>query len=119
MPILARADEGTVQKIADASGGDVSRVLDELARRDLIRPIVTQGHIEDVLPDKMLFDAQTTSGGSGGPLFDQEGKVIGGILRRVTRFCRAELWNSDSFFAIAAEQLPTVNTMLSRSRKTR
>ena len=75
--ILARADEGTVQKIADASGGDVSRVLDELARRDLIRPIVTQGHIEDVLPDKMLFDAQTTSGGSGGPLFDQEGKVIG------------------------------------------
>jgi DNA-binding response OmpR family regulator/S1-C subfamily serine protease len=75
--ILARADEASVQKIADASGGDVSRVLDELARRNLIRPLVTQGHIEDVLPDKILFDAQTTSGGSGGPLFDQEGKVIG------------------------------------------
>jgi S1-C subfamily serine protease len=75
--ILARADEASVQKIADASGGDVSRVLDELARRNLIRPIVTQGHIEDVLPDKILFDAQTTLGGSGGPLFDQEGKVIG------------------------------------------
>lgn len=73
--ILARADEASVQKIADASGGDVSRVLDELARRNLIRPIATQGHIEDVLPDKILFDAQTTSGGSGGPLFDQEGKV--------------------------------------------
>jgi S1-C subfamily serine protease/CheY-like chemotaxis protein len=75
--ILARADEDSLQEIADASGGDVSRVLDELARRNLIRPIVTQGHIEDVLPDKILFDAQTASGGSGGPLFDQQGKVIG------------------------------------------
>jgi DNA-binding response OmpR family regulator/S1-C subfamily serine protease len=75
--ILARADEASVHEIVDASGGDVSRMLDELARRNLIRPIVTQGHIEDVLPDKILFDAQTTSGGSGGPLFNQEGKVIG------------------------------------------
>jgi S1-C subfamily serine protease len=75
--ILARADEASLQEIADTSGGDVSRVLDELARRNLIRPLVTQGHLEDVLPDKILFDAQTTSGGSGGPLFDQEGKVIG------------------------------------------
>jgi S1-C subfamily serine protease len=24
-----------------------------------------------------VFDAQTTSGGSGGPLFNQQGKVIG------------------------------------------
>jgi len=75
--ILARADEATVKKIADSSNGDVSKILDELAKRDLIRPIVTQGHIGDVLPDKILFDAQTTSGGSGGPLFNDQGKVIG------------------------------------------
>jgi DNA-binding response OmpR family regulator len=75
--ILARADESTVQKIADASGNDVSKMLGELARRNLIRPVVTQGHIGDSLPDKILFDAQTTSGGSGGPLFNERGKVIG------------------------------------------
>ncbi len=75
--ILARADEDTVQKIADNSDGDVSQILDELAKRNLIRPIITQGHIGDILPDKILFDAQTTSGGSGGPLFNQHGKVIG------------------------------------------
>lgn len=75
--ILARADEATVQKIAASSGGDVSEILDELARRSLIRPLITQGHIGDILPDKIVFDAQTTSGGSGGPLFNQQGKVIG------------------------------------------
>jgi len=75
--ILARTDEDTAQNILAQSGGDVSQVLDELARRNLIRPIITQGHIGDVLPDKIVFDAQTTSGGSGGPLFNQQGKVIG------------------------------------------
>ena len=75
--ILARTDEATAQQILSQSGGDVSRILAELARRDLIHPIITQGHIGDILPDKIVFDAQTTSGGSGGPLFNRQGKVIG------------------------------------------
>jgi DNA-binding response OmpR family regulator/S1-C subfamily serine protease len=75
--ILARTDENTAHRILTQSGGDVAQVLDELARRGLIHPIITQGHIGDVLPDKIVFDAQTTSGGSGGPLFNQQGKVIG------------------------------------------
>jgi len=75
--ILARTDDDTAQKILTRSGGDVQQMLDELARRDLIHPLITQGHIGDVLPSKIVFDAQTTSGGSGGPLFNQQGKVIG------------------------------------------
>ena len=75
--ILARTDEKTAQQILTQSGGDVSQVLDALAQRNLIRPLITQGHIGDILPDKIVFDAQTTSGGSGGPLFNQQGKVIG------------------------------------------
>jgi serine protease Do len=59
------------------SGNDVAAMLKELAKRNLIRPLITQGHIGDILPDKIVFDAQTTSGGSGGPLFNREGKVVG------------------------------------------
>jgi serine protease Do len=60
--------------------------MEELARRNLIRPIVTQGHIGDVLLDKIVYDAQTTSGGSSGPLFDNEGNVIGINFAMVREF---------------------------------
>jgi DNA-binding response OmpR family regulator/S1-C subfamily serine protease len=75
--ILARAGDETVEQIVKTSGGEPKLVLAELARRKLIRPLVTQGHVGDVLPDKIVYDAQTTSGGSGGPLLVRDGEVIG------------------------------------------
>ena len=84
--ILARAGTETLQSIATASKGDPKQMIEELARRHLIRPITTQGHIGDVLPDKIVYDAQTTSGGSGGPLFNDEGKVIGINFAMVREF---------------------------------
>ncbi len=75
--ILARTGAATLQAIAASSKGDPKQVMEELARHHLIKPIVTQGHIGDVLPDKIVYDAQTTSGGSGGPLFNDQGEVIG------------------------------------------
>ena len=75
--ILARAGAETIESVATASNGDSRQLVEELARRHLIRPTATQGHIGDVLRDKIVYDAQTTSGGSGGPLFGNDGKVIG------------------------------------------
>jgi serine protease Do len=75
--VLARADEATVKEISSSSHQELTNVLAELARRSLIRPVITQGHLADVQPDKVIYDAQTTSGGSGGPLFNRKGKVIG------------------------------------------
>src|SRR5262249_7079045 len=43
--ILARAGEETVKSIATASKGDPKQAMEELARRHLIRPVATQGHI--------------------------------------------------------------------------
>jgi DNA-binding response OmpR family regulator len=84
--ILARAGAEALQSIATVSKGDPKQVIEELARRQLIRPTTTQGHIGDVLPDKIVYDAQTTSGGSGGPLFNNEGKVIGVNFAMVREF---------------------------------
>jgi serine protease Do len=86
MQFLPRAGAETLQSIAATSKGDPKQVMEELARRNLIRPVTTQGHIGDVLPDKIVYDAQTTSGGSGGPLFNHEGKVIGINFAMVREF---------------------------------
>ena len=75
--ILARIDEPTLKRIAQAAGNNPEGLVQELARRKLIRPLVTQGHLGVVGPDRLVYDAQTTSGGSGGPVFNDNGKVIG------------------------------------------
>jgi DNA-binding response OmpR family regulator/S1-C subfamily serine protease len=75
--ILARTSQDVVEDIVRMSHGDPREVMEKLARRNLIRPLVTQGHIGDVLTDRIVYDAQTTSGGSGGPLINREGRVIG------------------------------------------
>jgi S1-C subfamily serine protease/DNA-binding NarL/FixJ family response regulator len=74
--ILARTSEDAVRSIAANTNGDVKSLVTELAHRNLIHPVNTQGHIGDVLTDKIIYDAQTGSGGSGGPLFNADGKVI-------------------------------------------
>lgn len=49
----------------------------ELAALSLIRPSSTCGHLGDVVGDKLIYDAPTAHGGSGGPVFNARGEVIG------------------------------------------
>jgi S1-C subfamily serine protease/DNA-binding NarL/FixJ family response regulator len=74
--ILARADSDVSRKVV-LNAHDVNEIVSQLAAQHLIRPTITQGHIGDILKDKIVYDAATTVGGSGGPLFNHKGKVIG------------------------------------------
>jgi serine protease Do len=53
---------------------DIAR---DLAEHYLIRPSATYGHLGDVVEDKLIYDAPTAQGGSGGPVFNSRGEVIG------------------------------------------
>ncbi|MEE9200624.1 MAG: trypsin-like peptidase domain-containing protein [Candidatus Brocadiales bacterium] len=74
--ILARMEKSIMDELVYTMGLDFLELADELSARRLIRPLATQGHIAGVLKDRVMFDAQTTIGGSGGPIIDRNGKVI-------------------------------------------
>lgn len=74
--LLAKAEPGTLTTIFRTGSLEVGRVAAELAQRNLIRPTTTIGHVSDILPHQIVFDAQTAAGGSGGPIFDTQEQVI-------------------------------------------
>jgi S1-C subfamily serine protease len=60
-----------------ASHPDNAETAGELAALSLIRPSATFGHIGDVTGDKLIYDAPTARGGSGGPVLNLRGEVVG------------------------------------------
>jgi S1-C subfamily serine protease len=79
--LLARTEEEFMAKGTEL---EPFEILNALAVRGFVRPLPTQGHVSDVLEDKILFDAATAVGGSGGPLLNMEGRVVAinyGILK--------------------------------------
>ena len=57
--------------------GSVEASLGYLAQTKHIQPLTTQGNITDLQARKVVYDARTGEGGSGGPLFGPSGRVIG------------------------------------------
>jgi len=74
--ILAKTDSAVVRQILETHGTGADRVTEVLSQRGLIRPSTTQGHIGDITRSDLVFDAPTTQGGSGGPVFNKAGQVI-------------------------------------------
>jgi S1-C subfamily serine protease len=74
--ILAKTETGVVKSILEFHGTNSERVTEALSAKGLIRPSTTQGHIGDVTGSDIVFDAPTSQGGSGGPVFNKHGQVI-------------------------------------------
>jgi S1-C subfamily serine protease len=74
--ILGKTDRALVQQLARADATQ-AEIIAGLAQADAIRPLVTQGVLCDVTSVNLVYDAGTTSGGSGGPVLCADGTVIG------------------------------------------
>jgi serine protease Do len=67
------------------------QVAAQLAALSLIRPSATCGHLGDVVDDKLIYDAPTAPGASGGPVFNSRGEVIGINAKYVNGFAGGTL----------------------------
>ena len=73
--MVAKSPSGIYERLAYRHN-DIN-AASELAALSLIRPSTTCGHLGDVVGDKLIYDAPTAHGGSGGPVFNAKGEVIG------------------------------------------
>ena len=55
---------------------DFWTVVQELSDAGFIRPLATRGIVGQVTPSTVAYDAETTRGGSGGPVMSLDGEVI-------------------------------------------
>jgi len=74
--LLALLDENEARWIQQRYGS-VESQLGYLAEKKLIQPLTTQGNITDLKTGRIVYDARTGEGGSGGPLFGPSARVIG------------------------------------------
>lgn len=74
--LLARAEPNIVSE-ALTEAHDLTTLIGALSKRHAITPVITHGTLNDATAHKLIYDAVTTSGGSGGPVFGPDGEVIG------------------------------------------
>lgn len=84
--ILARMDDDMATALVKQHRGDLRALVQDIADRGAVRPLATQGHIGDIVANRMVYDAQTTGGGSGSPVFNSRGEVIAVNAATMTRF---------------------------------
>jgi S1-C subfamily serine protease len=74
--LLAMLEPNEAQGIQNRYSSTES-LLAYLAQTKHIQPLTTQGNITDLDAKRIVYDARTGEGGSGGPLFGPSGRVIG------------------------------------------
>ncbi|MFN6963156.1 MAG: trypsin-like peptidase domain-containing protein [Pyrinomonadaceae bacterium] len=75
--LLAMVDDDEAKSINQRFGNSRQNLINFLAQSKKITPLTTQGSITDVATRRIVHDAKTAEGGSGAPLFGQNGRVIG------------------------------------------
>jgi S1-C subfamily serine protease len=111
--MLAKIDATEAREIVTGAGMSTGKISEVLAARGLVRPSTTQGHIADITDTDVVFDAPTTQGGSGGPLLNRNGQVIGVAYAVLSRF------GGNSFAVPVRRALPLVAAETGRGAPSR
>lgn len=74
--MLARIDRSFLADLAAEEEVDFWAIGERLAQAGYIRPLATRGIVGQVTPSAVVYDAETTRGGSGGPVLNLEGRVV-------------------------------------------
>ena len=73
--LLARTNEAFVDSLMRSGTPDFWTMARRLSEAGHIGPLATRGIVGQATTDKVVYDAETTSGGSGGPVLGLNGEV--------------------------------------------
>ena len=74
--LLARLTEAELDEVLGPDHVSFDQMAQNMSRRGMIQPIATRGMCSRVSDNKLVYDAQTAIGGSGGPVLGSNGKVV-------------------------------------------
>ncbi len=74
--MVAQSGEGFLTELPSDEELDFWQIAERLSRARLIRPLASAGIVGQRSAATVVYDAETTSGGSGGPVLDIDGRVI-------------------------------------------
>lgn len=75
--LLARSDPDFLEFLREGSAGlDLPAVARRLASEGQVAPLATRGIVGQVSGSAVVYDAETTHGGSGGPVLGDGGRVL-------------------------------------------
>ena len=74
--MLAQTGDAFIEELQDSENLDFWAVAARLSEEQFIRPLASRGIVGQVTRATVVYDAETTHGGSGGPVLDINGDVI-------------------------------------------
>lgn len=74
--LLAQAGPSFLEQLETAGEAEFWKAAARLAEQNLIWPLSSRGIVAHIGAEAILYDAETTMGGSGGPVLNSNGEVI-------------------------------------------
>lgn len=74
--MLAKSGASFIKALQEEKDVGFWSVAERLAKASLIAPLASRGIVGQVAAEALVYDAETTQGGSGGPVLNGEGEVV-------------------------------------------